>query len=152
MCKPLPRHSHFHTLKLYANASRFFFHHNCLFHFVFHHLRQSPPLSITSYVYHLLCLSPSLSYTTFVYHRLCLLPPLSFTIPVYHHPCLSPPSSFATFVFHHLCLFPPLSITTFPTRHLPPRHLSPPNSPLRLITISISSLRFISKCSQLLGH
>ena len=132
MCKPLPRHSHFHTFKLYANASRFFFR---LFTnivsftlsfttFVNHHLCLSPPMSITTYVFHHLCL------ITFVYHRLCLSPPLSFTISVYHHLCLSPP-----FI-----------------RHLPPRHLSPPNSPLRLITISISSLRFISKCSQLLGH
>ena len=84
----------------------------------------------------------TLSFTTFVNHHLCLSPPLSFTTFVFHHLCLSSPLSFATFVFHHLCLSPPLSITTFPTRHLPPRHLSPPNSPLRLITISISSLRF----------
>ena len=127
----------------------------------------SPPLSIIN-----------LAYTTFIYRRLCLSPLLSSTISVYHHLCLSPPLSFATFVFHHLrptpflsiiafvfrhlCLSPFLSITTFVYHHLclsPPfplvtslSSLSPPNSLLRLITISISSLRFISKCSQLLGH
>ena len=99
-------------------------------------------LSFTTFVNHHLCLSPPLSFTTFVFHHLCLSSPLSFATFVFHHLCLSPPLSITTFVFHHLCLSSPLSITTFSTRHLSPRHLSSPNSPLRLITISISSLRF----------